>query len=53
MLSKHGLDEIEWRILEQQQTEALELEAKEGKCDLALALVAAFEAANAPSIAAP
>lgn len=53
VLSKHGLDEIEWRILEQQQTEALEHEAKEGKCDLALALVAAFEAANAPSLTAP
>jgi len=53
VLSKNGLDEIEWRILEQQQTEALELEAKEGKCDLALALVAAFEAVNAPILAAP
>jgi len=53
VLSKHGLDDIDWHILEQQQTEALETEAKEGKCDLALALVAAFEAANAPSISAP
>jgi hypothetical protein len=53
VLSKNGMDEIEWRILEQQQTQALDLEAKEGKCDLALALVAAFEAANAPSLAAP
>lgn len=53
VLQKHGIDEVEWRILEQQQTEALELEAKEGRCDLALALVAAFEAANAPSLAAP
>jgi hypothetical protein len=53
VLSKNGIDEIEWRILEKQQTEALDLEAKEGKCDLALALVAAFEAANTPSLAAP
>jgi len=53
VLSKHGMDEIEWRIMEQHQTEALDLEAKEGRCDLALALLAAFEAANAPSLAAP
>lgn len=53
VLSKHGIDEIDWHILEQQQTEALESEAKEGKCDLALALVAAFEAANSPSLSAP
>ena len=53
VLSKHGLDEIEWRILEQHQTEALDLEAKEGKCDLALALLTAFEAANAASLTAP
>lgn len=53
VLSKHGLDEIDWHILEQEQTEALETEAKEGKCELALALMAAFEAANAPSISPP
>ncbi len=53
VLSKHGMDEIEWRIMEQHQTEALDLEAKEGRCDLALALLTAFEAANAPSVTAP
>lgn len=53
VLGKYGLDEIEWRILEQQQAEALEVEAKEGRCDLALALVAALEAAQGPMLAAP
>lgn len=53
VLSKHGMDEIEWRIMERHQTEALDLEAKEGRCDLALALLAAFEAANMPSVTAP
>ncbi len=53
VLSKNGLDEIEWRILEQHQTDALDHEAKEGKCDLALTLLAAFEVANAPSLMAP
>ncbi len=52
VLSKHGLDEVEWRIFEQQQIEALDNEAKEGKCDLALALLTAFEAAQTPLLAA-
>jgi hypothetical protein len=54
VLSKHGIDEIEWRIMERHQTEALDLEAKEGRCDLALALLDAFETANtAPTVSAP
>jgi hypothetical protein len=53
VLEKHGIDEIEWRIHEKRQAEALEEEARGGKCDLALALVAAFESAKTPSPAPP
>lgn len=46
-LERHGIDEIAWRMYERRQADALAAEALEGRCDLALALVAAFEAARA------
>lgn len=46
-LARHGIDEIAWRVHERWQADALAAEAREGRCDLALALVAAFESARA------
>ncbi|MDC0747530.1 DUF2169 family type VI secretion system accessory protein [Polyangium mundeleinium] len=53
VLSRYGIDEVAWRVHERQQAEALAGEAREGRCDLALALCAAFEAAKAPGVAPP
>jgi hypothetical protein len=53
VLARHGIDEVAWRVHERQQAEELAGEAREGRCDLALALCAAFEAAKAPDVAPP
>ncbi|MDI1434890.1 hypothetical protein [Polyangium sorediatum] len=53
VLARYGIDEVAWRVHERQQAEALAGEAREGRCDLALALCAAFEAAKAPGVAPP
>nr|WP_240806816.1 DUF2169 domain-containing protein [Polyangium spumosum] len=53
VLARYGVDEVAWRVHERQQAEALAGEAREGRCDLALALCAAFEAAKAPGVAPP
>ncbi|HVK70015.1 MAG TPA: DUF2169 domain-containing protein [Polyangium sp.] len=53
VLSRYGIDEVAWRVHERQQAEALAGEAREGRCDLALALCAAFDAAKAPGVAPP
>ena len=47
VLERHGIDEVEWRVHERRQGSLLAGEAQEGRCDLALALVAAFETARA------
>jgi hypothetical protein len=47
VLARHGIDEIVWRVHERRQADALAAEAREGRCDLALAMMAAFEAAQA------
>ncbi len=49
VLERHGIDEVEWRIHERRQADALAAEEREGRCDLALALMAAFEASQAQS----
>jgi hypothetical protein len=47
VLERHGIDEVEWRIHERRQADALADEAHGGRCDLALALMAALESAAA------
>lgn len=47
ILEEHGVDEIAWRVHERWQADALAAEAREGRSDLALALIAAFERAQA------
>jgi hypothetical protein len=47
VLERHGIDEVEWRIHERRQADALANEAHGGRCDLALALMAALESAAA------
>jgi hypothetical protein len=47
VLERHGIDEVEWRIHERRQADALADEGRGGRCDLALALMAAFEASQA------
>lgn len=49
VLERHGIDEVEWLVHERRQASLLAGEAREGRCDLALALVAAFETARAAS----
>ncbi len=46
VLARHGIDEIEWRAGELRLAEALAREAREARCDLALALAGALEAAR-------
>ncbi|AKT40602.1 DUF2169 family type VI secretion system accessory protein [Chondromyces crocatus] len=46
LLEQHGLDEVAWRMHERQQSESLAAEAREGRCDMALSLLAALEAAQ-------
>ena len=53
VLTRYGIDEVAWRVQERQHAEAIAVEAREGRCDLALALCAAFEAAKAPGVAPP
>ncbi len=52
-LERHGIDEIAWRVHERRQAEALAAEAREGRCDLALALIEAFESAKKGKAEAP
>ena len=53
LLEEHGVDEIQWRVHEKWQADALAAEAREGRCDLALALMAAFEGAQSQADKGP
>jgi hypothetical protein len=53
VLDRHGVDEVDWLVHERRQASLLAGEAREGRCDLALALAAALAAARDPAPPAP